>query len=89
MKAVVLRKLVDSPRELNVETLEDPKCPDDGFLVEVRAIGVNFFDMLQISGKLNRTWFRHMLTIGHFGWQGSTSSGLNSWVNRETRWTGY
>lgn len=51
MKAIVVRKYVATPKELVVESVAPPACPADGFLVEVRAMGLNYFDLLQTRGK--------------------------------------
>jgi NADPH:quinone reductase-like Zn-dependent oxidoreductase len=58
MKAVQLRKLTENPLDLKVEQVPEPKCPADGMLVEVRAVGLNYFDALQIAGWFERAGWR-------------------------------
>lgn len=50
----MVRKYLEDPLQLAVEEMPEPTCPDDGFLVEVRAVGVNFFDILQSRGGLEQ-----------------------------------
>lgn len=50
MKAVLIRDF-GPPETLHVETLPDPVCGKDQVLIDVTAAGVNFPDLLVISGK--------------------------------------
>ncbi len=50
MKSIVLHKYVESPLALVPEEVPAPACPEDGFLVEVRAMGLNYYDILQTRG---------------------------------------
>ncbi|RKF64257.1 Quinone oxidoreductase-like protein 2-like protein [Erysiphe neolycopersici] len=51
MRGIRLRRLVKGPSELTVTDLPDPKPKEDQYLVEIHATAVNFFDLLQISGR--------------------------------------
>ncbi|MDY7579132.1 NADPH:quinone oxidoreductase family protein [Herbaspirillum sp. RTI4] len=50
MKAVLIREFGE-PASLRVEEVPDPICGDGEILIEVKAIGVNFPDLLVIQGK--------------------------------------
>jgi NADPH2:quinone reductase len=50
MKAVVIREFGE-PETLQVENLPDPAFGDDQVLVDVKAAGVNFPDLLVMQGK--------------------------------------
>jgi NADPH:quinone reductase len=39
------------PETLLLEDVPEPECPPDGYLVQVRAIGVNFADIVQRRGR--------------------------------------
>lgn len=50
MKAVLIREFGE-PASLQVEEVPDPVCGEDDVLIDVKAAGVNFPDLLVIEGK--------------------------------------
>lgn len=50
MKAVLIREFGE-PASLRVEEVPDPVCSDEEVLIDVKAAGVNFPDLLVIQGK--------------------------------------
>jgi NADPH2:quinone reductase len=42
------------PDTLKLEQLPEPTCPDDGYLVATRAVGVNFADVVQRRGRYSK-----------------------------------
>eukprot|EP01113_Clastostelium_recurvatum_P049666 TRINITY_DN9244_c0_g1_i3.p1 TRINITY_DN9244_c0_g1~~TRINITY_DN9244_c0_g1_i3.p1 ORF type:complete len:335 (-),score=75.97 TRINITY_DN9244_c0_g1_i3:324-1328(-) len=52
MRALVVSQLVKDPSELSIGVAEEPQKDDDGcVLVEIHAIGLNFFEFLMVQGK--------------------------------------
>ena len=51
MKAIQLKQLVKSPKELQVSKLPDLQPSTDKYLIKIHAAATNFFDVLQIQGK--------------------------------------
>ena len=51
MRALVVDKYVKSLDELKISTFPDPEVTSYTVLVDIRAIGVNFFDALSVQGK--------------------------------------
>ena len=49
MRAIIVREF-GSPRSATVETIAAPVPADDEILIDVRAVGVNFVDLLVIGG---------------------------------------
>ncbi|PVU97276.1 hypothetical protein BB559_002094 [Furculomyces boomerangus] len=52
MKAIYIQgKYLKNPEEMKVETIPIPEPNKDQVLINVKAVGANFFDYLQIQGK--------------------------------------
>ncbi|KAI9276572.1 hypothetical protein BY458DRAFT_433442 [Sporodiniella umbellata] len=52
MKAIVVEKWLKGPEELSVKELSFPEAPKKGEIqVQVKAAGLNFFDILMVQGK--------------------------------------
>src|SRR5262245_1497156 len=50
MRAIVVDRWMD-PSELRVSEVPDPELAPHGVLIEVRAAGCNFFDILIVQGR--------------------------------------
>lgn len=51
MRAVQVKEFVKAPHELQVTEVANPQPAIDEYLIDIRACGANFFDLLQIRGK--------------------------------------
>lgn len=51
MRAIQVSSYVSSPSDLRISTVPTPTPSPDKYLVEIRACGTNFFDLLQIRGR--------------------------------------
>jgi NADPH2:quinone reductase len=52
VEAVRVHKWLKGPEELQIDRIPAPDPPGDGeYEIDVRAIGCNFYDVLQIQGK--------------------------------------
>ncbi|KAJ3333315.1 hypothetical protein HDU76_009469 [Blyttiomyces sp. JEL0837] len=51
MKAIVVDRWLKDVNELKVSSVPDPTCPEDGVIIKIAAIGLNFFDILMVQGK--------------------------------------
>lgn len=51
MRAIQVSQYVGGPEDLTVTTLPTPQPHPTKYLIQIRAAGTNFFDLLQIRGK--------------------------------------
>ncbi|KAJ3415853.1 hypothetical protein HDV05_003917 [Chytridiales sp. JEL 0842] len=51
MKAIVVERWVSGMNELQVANVPDPKCAEDGVVIRIHAIGLNFFEYLMVQRK--------------------------------------
>jgi len=63
MRAVQVKEFVAGPQDLQVSDVAEPQPQADEYLVEIRACGANFFDLLQIRGKYQ--WVGQPLHLCH------------------------
>lgn len=60
MKAIVVDKWLKGPEELTVSTIPPPLEPKKGELqIQVKAVGLNFFDTLMVNFISHITMFCH------------------------------
>jgi len=52
MKAVVISKWLKSVKDIEVKEIPVPELDDSSIEVTIKAVGVNFFDILQVQGLL-------------------------------------
>ncbi|KAJ1554267.1 hypothetical protein HK405_005537, partial [Cladochytrium tenue] len=51
MKAVVITEWLAGIDGITVTDVPDPVCPENGILVRVQAVGLNYFDILMVTGQ--------------------------------------
>lgn len=51
MKAILIEKALTSVDQMTVQTVSDPVLKKGEILVDVKAAGLNFFDILQVNGS--------------------------------------